>query len=191
MSNPAPPTLNYASRDSVRPRVGKFVVWLLIFGVLGFIANTGFIYLSVHSVLDSRWVYHDLMQNRKAFGREIDDSVIATLRRPLSLWLSQLAFIAACAWGLYLALGLAVSAVMVARGDERGEPRLRAYAKWKIFGAILTAVTLYWSSVQQLYFWVAATRHWPLGAGPPYVETVVLFVCAMIPARYVSRRLVA
>jgi hypothetical protein len=56
-------------------------------------------------------------------------------------------------------------------------------------GAVMTAVTLFWAASEQHEFWVAATRHVPVGSIPPYPEAFALFACAFFPAWWIGRRL--
>ena len=128
------------------------------------------------------------MQNPRAYGREIAPATIATLRRPVRLWASAGLLVAAAAFGLLLAINLLCAAVRTGSDPTGGSARLRTYARWKPVGAAATAAAFLWFGAESHAFWVAATRHWPVGnSAAPFLSSAVLFGCAWLPAWWVRR----
>ena len=173
--------LDYKSPGVIHGGRLLFRTTLALFAALGILANLGMIGLVTQELHQIQWIHHDLMQNARAHGREIDPLTIASLRDRRELWVASGAFGLALAFGLLLAIHLLVAAVSLARSDGAGVRRLSQYRRWKPLGVVLTAVTYIWSENENLNYWIAATRHHPLGSGPPIIQTAVLVACAMIP----------
>ena len=154
-----------------------------LFALLGIAANIGLVWLIVPQMNRAAWAHHDLMQNPRAYGREIAPATIATLRQPVRLWASAALLITAAAFGLLLAINLMCAAIQMGRDATREPHRLRAYARFKPVGAAATALSFLWFGAENHSFWVAATRHWPVGSSEaPYLSTAILFGCAWLPA---------
>jgi hypothetical protein len=132
------------------------------------------------------WAHHDLVRDPRAYGREIAPATIAAIRRPVRLWASAALLIAAAAFGLLLAINLMCAAIQMGRDAARASYRLRAYSRLKPLGAAATALAFFWFGAEDHGFWVAATRHWPLGSSAaPYLNSAILFGCAWLPAWWV------
>src|SRR5688500_16732382 len=86
--------LDYAAPTVKGGRRPYFRTGLFVFAAVGVFANLAFIALTTQQLHQAQWVHHDLMQNPRAYGREIDPATIASLRdwRPLA--------IAFCAFGI-------------------------------------------------------------------------------------------
>lgn len=173
--------LDYKSPGVIHGGRLLFRTTLALFAALGILANLGLIGLLTQQLHQIHWIHHDLMQNPRAYGREIDPLTIASLRDRRELWAASGAFGLGLAFGLLLAVHLLVAAVSLARSDGAGVRRLSQYRRWKPLGVVLTVVTYIWAGNENDIYWAAATRHIPLGSGPPIIETAVLVACAMIP----------
>jgi hypothetical protein len=150
--------------------------------------NLAFIALLTQQLHQAQWVYHDLMQNPRAYGREIDPTIIASLRDLRPIWIAFGAFGIASAFGLLLAVNLLFAATLLDRSKASAERRLTQYRRWKPVGIILTVVALFWAGSVNHNYWVAATRHIPVGSGPPIIETAVLVLCALLPWWWIGKR---
>jgi hypothetical protein len=80
---------------------------------------------------------------------------------------------------------------LMARDAVSAERRLSRCRRLKPLGIILTVVGLFWTQHVNLYYWVAATRHFPIGAGPPIIEAAVLVLCALFPWWWIGKDSVA
>jgi len=181
--------LDYASPQINRGGRGGFRAALTLFAAGGILANLGFIGLVTQQLHHAQWVYHDLMQNPRAYGREIDPVTIASLRDVRPFWTSFGAFGVASTFGLMLAVNLLVAASMIDRNAPAAGRRLTKYRRWKPLGIALTTVTSIWAGHVNYHFWVTATRHIPLGSGgPPIVSTTILVVCAVLPWWWIGKR---
>jgi hypothetical protein len=179
--------LDYAT--PARDAASHFRPLAILFALLGIAANVALVWLTVPQTHRAAWVHHDLMQNPLAYGREIAPATIATLRQPVRLWASAGLLISAAGFGLLLAINLLCAAVQMERDATRGCRRVRAYARLKPFGAAATALAFLWFGAENHAFWVAATRHWPVGSSEaPYLGTAILFGCAWLPAWWVRNR---
>jgi hypothetical protein len=92
------------------------------------------------------------------------------LRRSATLrptWTSFGAFGIASTFGLLLAVNLLVAAIAMDRNEAAADRRLTLYRRWKPVGVVLTVVASIWSGNVNHDYWVAATRHIPLGSGGP------------------------
>src|SRR5688500_12206453 len=149
--------LDYAS-PSVAP-AGRlyFRTMLGLFAVGGIIANLALIALTAQRLHQAQWVYHDLMQNPRAYGREIDPEVIESLRDLLVIRAAFVALVISSALGLLLAVSLLVAAVLLDRKEASARQRLTWYRRWKPAGIVLTVVTLFWADSANHNYWVAAT----------------------------------
>lgn len=180
--------LEYATPRGREEPVGEEVgVVGFLWAVLGIFMNLVFQWSAVRSVHESLGVYKSLMQNPQAYGRTVSPALIATLRLPLRLWVSQASLVVAGAFGLLLAIHLLVACVRERRDPEGALRRFRQYDRWKRLGAIVTTVAFYWAGSEDFEFWTAATRHIPLGGGPPVITSTILLVLAWAPAWYVRR----
>ena len=181
--------LDYASPRIKRGGRPYFRTVLTLFAAGGIFANLGFIALLTQQLHQSQWVYHDLMQNPRAYGREIDPVTIASLRDMRPIWTAFGAFGIASAFGLLLAVIMLVAASTMDRNGAAADRRLTQYRRWKPLGIVLTVVTSIWAGNVNSDYWVAATRHIPVGSGgPPIVSTTVLVVCAMLPWWWIGKR---
>jgi hypothetical protein len=179
--------------DYAAPRVARggrpwFRTALALFAVGGIFANGAFIAGLTRQLFESWWVYHDLMQNPKAYGREIDPEIIASPRDLRPLWVAAGAFGIAAAFGLLLAINLLVAAALFESKPASADRRLTRYRRYKPLGIVATAVTFFWVAIVNHDYWVAATRHVPVGSGPPIVETAVLVLCALVPWWWAGKR---
>ena len=154
---------------------------------MAFVFNVGLIGLSVWEFNRSSWVYHDLMHNRRAFGREIAPEVIVSLRHPYRVWISESVAAVAAGFGALLALNLFIAAKSLRSNSIGARRRFRQYRFWKPLGTLFTAAALYWSATEDSTFWIAATSHIPLGSGPPILSTAMLIVCGIVPVWWLRR----
>jgi hypothetical protein len=181
--------LDYAAPMATPGVVPQFPATAFLFAILGIAANAALVALTVPHMHRAAWAYHDLMQNPRAYGREIAPATIATLRQPIRLWASQGLLIAAASFGLLLGINLLCATVQMHRNPTRASHRLRVYGRLKPIGAAVTALAFLWSGAENHAFWVAATRHWPVGSSEaPYVSSAILFGCAWLPAWWVRNR---
>ena len=156
-------------------------------GACGGVANTGFVYLAVGGLHAAHWAYRDLMRDARAYGREVTPAIIASLREPRALWCAAAAFILASTFGLLLAVHLLRSLWQLDRSPEIGRRGIDRYRRLKPYGAALTAGAWFWYGMEDHEFWVAATRHIPVGSGPPVIETTVFLLCALVPWWWIRR----
>jgi hypothetical protein len=180
--------LDYASPRIKRGGRPGFRTALTLFAAGGILANLGFIALLTQQLHLALWIYHDLMQNPRAYGREIDPAIIASLRDTRPLWIAFGAFFVAAAFGLMLAGNLLVAATVLDRNETSGDRRLIRYRRWKPAGIAITVITLFWVDNVNSNYWVAATRHIPVGSGPPIITAAVLVLCAMLPWWWIGKR---
>jgi hypothetical protein len=182
-------SLDYASPRIKRGGRPGFRTALTLFAAGGILANLGFIALLTQQLHQALWVYHDLIQNPRAYGREIDPMTIASLRDVRPICISFGAFGIASTFGLLLAVNLLVAANMMDRNALAADRRLTQYRRWKPLGIALTVVASIWAGNVNHEYWVAATRHIPVGSGgPPIVSTTILVVCAMLPWWWIGNR---
>lgn len=176
--------LDYARPGLPRGDGWNFGRLWLIFAVLGIAANVGLVWNVVTGLHEASWAYHDLLQNSRAFGREIDPARIAMLRRPVGLWVSAGVLAATATFGLLLAINLLCAVIQRWRNTISTFDRLRVYARWKPIGAVGTTLALLWFGNENFTFWVTATNHWPIGSGDliQYLPFVIFFGCAWLPA---------
>jgi hypothetical protein len=179
--------------DYASPRVKRggrpgFRTALTLFAIGGIFANLWFIALLTQQLHQALWIYHDLMQNPRAYGREIDPAIIASLRDTRPLWIAFAAFGIAAAFGLMLAVNLLVAATILDRNEMSGDWRLMRYRRWKPVGTVVTVVALFWVDNVNSNYWVAATRHIPIGSGPPIITAAVLALCALLPWWWIGKR---
>lgn len=175
--------LDYATPALARGVGSNFRPVALLFALFGIAANGALVGLIVPQMHRAAWAHHDLTQNPRAYGREIAPATIASLRQPLRLWASAGVLIAAAAFGLLLAINLLRAAIQIGRDPGRASHRLRMYVRWKPLGAAATALAFLWFGAENHAFWVAATRHWPVGSSAaPYLPSAILFGCAYLPA---------
>ncbi|HEY7087700.1 MAG TPA: hypothetical protein VH518_06390 [Tepidisphaeraceae bacterium] len=181
--------LDYASPRIKRGGRPGFRTALTLFAAGGILANLGFIALLTQQLHQAVWVYHDLMQNPRAYGREIDAVTIASLRDVRAIWISFGAFGIASMFGLLLAVNLLVAATTIDRNEAGADRRLTQYRRWKPVGIVLTVVASIWAGNVNYDYWVTATRHIPVGSGgPPILSTTILVVCAMLPWWWIGKR---
>lgn len=180
--------LDYASPRVTRGGRPYFRTLLVLFGAGGIFVNLAFIALLTQQLHQAQWVYHDLMQNPRAYGREIDSVTIASLRDLRTIWIAFCAFGIASAFGLLLAVELLVAASLIDRRPASADRRLTHYRRWKPPGIVFTVVALLWAGNVIHHYWVAATRHIPVGSGPPVIETAVLVLCASLPWWWIGKR---
>jgi hypothetical protein len=178
--------LDYAPPRSVN-HFGVSVTLLVLFGACGLAMNLLFVTFTMQGLHRAHWVHHDLMQNPRAYGREIAPQTIATLRRPYALWASHGGMIVASSFGMLLAINLLVCAAQVRRRFAQSVHRIQWYIARKAIGAAITSAVYFWSGSASWEFWVAATRHIPLGSGPPLISTALLLLCALIPWWWAKR----
>lgn len=183
-----PRQLDYASSHTATGGRRLFRTALASFAVAGILANLAFIYFVIVSLHEAHWAYRSLMQNPTAHNREIDPITIASLRQPWDLWAASEALVLASAVGFLLAIHLLVLVTQISRRPERALVRANQYRRWKPVGATLTAATLYWFLSENSGFWVAATRHLPVGSRPPYLEAGLVAACALIPWWWLRHR---
>jgi hypothetical protein len=180
--------LDYASPRIKRGGRPGFRAALALFAAGGILANLGFIAVLTQQLHQALWIYHDLMQNPRAYGREIDPAIIASLRDTRPLWIAFGAFFIAAAFGLMLAANLLVAATVLDRNEASGDRRLMRYRRWKPAGIAITVVALFWADNVNSNYWVAATRHIPIGSGPPIITAAVLVLCALLPWWWIGKR---
>lgn len=173
--------LQYASPPAAPGDMRTFRVVALLFALLGILANLGLIAASVRSVHSASVAYQELTRNPRAYGRDIAPSTIATLRVPVRLWASQAMLIVAATLGLLLAISLLFATVQLHQNLLASSRYLSLYTRLKPFGAAASTAAFFWFGYEDLLFWVTASRHWPVGAGPPVFFSSVLFACALIP----------
>jgi len=166
-----------------------FRITLALLAVVGILANLAFIALATQQLHQAHWVYHDLMQNPRAYGREIDPVIIATFRDLRPIWIAFAAFRIASSLGLLLAVNLLIAACLMDRKEASAAGRLAQYRRWKPLGTVLTVVTFLWAANVSHNYWVAATRHIPVGSGPPIIQTALLVMCALLPWWFIGKRL--
>ena len=184
------PTLDYATAAAVGVSRTQFALGACFFGLFGLVANIGLIALVASSLQRTATAHPALLRNPRAFGREVDPTTIAALRQPVELWVADAAFILAAAFGVLLAICLMAAAVRARHDPSAAARYVTRYTRWKPIAAAATAATLVWSDCATQTFWNMATRHIPLGSGPPFVFTALVFFCAMVPhwwARSASR----
>lgn len=181
-------TLDYASPQTKGDSL-RVVIDFFVSAAVGFAVNLGFIALSIWSLHRSAWAYHDLTQNPHAYGRDVAPRTIALLRQPFTLWISELVFALAAAFGALLALHLFIAALQRHSRPDQSLRRFQEYRFWKPIGTFMTAAAFYWSTTEDNHFWNAATRHIPIGSGPPVLSTIMLIICGLLPAWWISRRL--
>jgi len=180
--------LDYASARVRRGGRPHFRNILRLFAAGGILANLGFIALLTQQLHQAQWVYHDLMQNPRAYGREIVPATIASLRDIRLMWTAFGVFGIASAFGLLLAVSLLIAACTMDRNGAAADRRLTQYRRWKPLGILLTVVATIWAGNLNYNYWVAATRHIPVGSGgPPIVSTTILVVCAMLPWWWIGK----
>ena len=174
--------LDYASPGAERGVSSLLRDGLGFSAAIGLLFNFGFIYLYIYSTYPARWAYQDLMQNPKAYGREIAPAIIASLRDPYGLWLSTGAAIVGLAFGMLLALHLLVAVVQMDRRPEASLRRMRQYERWKPIGALITVAALCWAGTESTDFWTRATRHHALGSDElTGIWAVLIAACALEP----------
>jgi hypothetical protein len=181
-------TLDYASgrtRTASRPLFKSVLSLLAIFGA---VANLWFIYLTVEAMHRAHWAYRDLMHNPRAHGRLIEPETIASLQKPWFLWVSSAALILASAFGLLLAIHLIRSLWQISRSPVRGWEGIARYRRCKPLGVAATALAFFCFASANFNFWVAATAHFPIGGGPPVIETAVLVICALLPWWWIGKQ---
>src|SRR5438128_816389 len=81
--------LDYASPGTKAGGRAAFRGGMIFCASAGLVANFGFVYLCVNDMYRASWVYHDLMQDPRAYGRVINPQIIASLRDPYALWISS------------------------------------------------------------------------------------------------------
>jgi hypothetical protein len=123
--------LDYATPAPSRGVGSHFRPLAVLFALLGITANLALVWLIVPQMHRAAWVHHDLMQNPRAYGREIAPATIAALRQPVRLWASGVILIAAAAFGLLMAINLMCAAIRMGKSAARPFHRLRAYARLK------------------------------------------------------------
>ncbi|MGB7160966.1 MAG: hypothetical protein WBD40_23095 [Tepidisphaeraceae bacterium] len=175
-----PRTLDYASPATRAKGAMPFRLAAGFFALGGIAFNTGAIWLIVLSCHRASWVYRDLLRDPRAYGREIAPMWIAELRFPVQFWIAHGALTLSLAFGLLLAIHLLAAAVCARRTPDETLRRLNEYRRWKPVGAIATVATGFWASSESHTFWVIATRHHPVGSGPPLVSSAILLLCAML-----------
>src|SRR2546423_1346966 len=136
--------LDYASPGTKAGGRAAFRTGMIFCASAGLVANFGFVYLCVNDMYRASWVYHDLMQDRRAYGRVIDPEIIASLRHPYALWISSGIMLFSAALGMLLALHLLVAAFAMNRTPGVSMHRLGQYVRWKPIGTIVTAVGFWW-----------------------------------------------
>jgi hypothetical protein len=181
MDSQPPHVLDYAPAPTRSARELRFTWLMTAFAVAGLVVNTLLIQRSIEAVHDAQWAYRQLTQNPRAFFREIDPVVIASLKEPRDLWVGAGLMSVAAAFGLMLAVLLLRSVWQLHWRMARGDRGMRLYRRLKPFGVIATAIGFFAFGVAHHEFWVAATRHNSLGSGPPFLETVMLALGGLTP----------
>jgi hypothetical protein len=126
--------LAYAQPSSGRPPRLPFRETAGLFAVLGIFANCFFVERAIASVHEAHLAHFRLDRFPSAFGREIDADVIASLARPVGLWVSSAAFGAAAIAGLPFAVRMLIAVVRLNRDEKTSLARLEHYATWKPAG---------------------------------------------------------
>jgi hypothetical protein len=180
--------LDYASSRIKRGGRPSSRTALTLFAAGGILANLAFIALLTQQLHQARWVYHDLTQNPRTYGREIDPITIASLQDVRTISMAFAASGLASAFGVLLAVSLLVAASRLDRNGAAADRRLMQYRRWKPLGIVLTVVALFWAGNENHNHWVAATRHTPVGSGPPIIETTVLVLCGLLPWWWIGKR---
>jgi hypothetical protein len=182
--------LEYASPTVGNAAGGHFRASALLFALLGGFMNVVFIAGAIANLHNARCMYYDLARDPRVYNREVAQSTILALRRPIGLWASELLMIASGAFGLLLAVHLFVAVLRLRKRPGAAVQRLREYAHWKPVGAIATTGALFWSGVENTDFFEAATRHGAIDFGPPlFVWAAVLLGCALLPLWWVCDEL--
>lgn len=161
---------------------------LIVFSLFGILANLWIIALLTMGYDQTRWVYHDLRQNPRAFFREIDPVTIASLQDLRPIWFSFSALTLAAGFGLVLALNLLVAAIRLPGHPDSANRRFAQYRRCKPVGILLTLTALFWASYESQCYWDAATRHHPVNGGPPFITATILALGALIPWWYIGKR---
>src|SRR4051795_4335861 len=121
--------LDYASPRIKRGGRPGFRTELTLFAAGGILANLGFIALLTQQLHEAQWVYHDLMQNPRAYGREIDPVTIASLRDHSSQSIALGAFGIALLFGCLLAIHLLAAVCLPHRKQSSTMQRLSTYRR--------------------------------------------------------------
>jgi hypothetical protein len=184
-----PPDVHSLAYASPGAKAGRWWFRPVLVGiaVLGLAANGFFICVSVETLDRASWAYHELVQNPRAYGRLVDPATVASLREPVGLRLAHGAFVVAAAFGMLLAVDLLAAARLLDRRPGDAARRLARYRRVKPFGAALTAASFFACSVTNQLFWEAATRHSPVGGGPPVLETAALLGFALLPCAWIPK----
>jgi hypothetical protein len=182
--------IDYASPQT-KGEFRRIVTDFLLIGGLAFVVNVGFIALSIWELHRSTWVYQDLMHNRRGYGREIAPETIASLRHPYGVWISESLSALATGFGALLALHLITAARLLLSNPNESVHRFRQYRFWKPIGTFLTAAAFFWASTEDSGFWIAATRHVPVGSWPPILPTLLFVICGLVPVWWVHRSVLA
>src|SRR5262249_5147769 len=136
-------TLDYATPSRDARVSAALMVVAVVFALGGLLLNGACIAGLVREFDRDRYVYHDLKQDPRAFGRTIDPDVIESLRRPIGLWLA-IGFMTCCsAAGMLFAVNLLIAAAMWRWRPRRAAQRLEEYVRWKRAGAMATTIAFY------------------------------------------------
>jgi hypothetical protein len=165
-----------------------FRAGLIVFAALGLVANLAVIGLTVRSLHAAHWAYRDLKCDDHAFSRQIAPATIESLRRPVGLWVASGVIGLALTKGMLLAVHLLVAAWQIDRRPAAADRRLDLYRRFKPWGVGMTAVAYLWFSFANMAFWIAATRHSPLGGGPPIISMLIVIVLALVPCWWIRPR---
>ncbi len=187
MGTRAAQPLDYATSAAQTYRRPALRSLLALSAIGGIVANLAFITLLTIQLHRSSWVDHELRQNPRAYGREIDPITIASLSDRRTLYAAFAAFALASAFGCLLAVNLLVSMVLVGKRYDSVIHRLAEYRRWKPLGVLLTAAAFFWAFTANFNYWVEATAHFPIGSGPPIIETALLLLCGMLPWSWVGK----
>jgi hypothetical protein len=187
--DPNAPTLDYVPPDALGTGSLRFRLVAVLLALAGVALNIGLIAVAVSGSFSASRAHRDLMLNPSAHGRQVDPETIASLRRPVRLWVSQLAMVAAAAVGLLLALRLLTAVPRLRRDPVGSEQVLENYARWQNVAALAAGVAFFWCGIETQAFWEAATRHIPVGSGPPVLGTAVLVAFELAPQWWVRRAL--
>jgi hypothetical protein len=187
MSQSAIHQLNYAAPRTSNVKPWHFWTGSAVLAFFGIVANLAFIIMTTGNLHRASWVRGELMQNPRAYGREIDRATIQKLREPTGVWVAGCAFGGAAAFGVLLATELMMAAIQARWKPDSSYRRLQNYRRWKPAGTALTVLTFFWTGCQMHAFWCTASRHVPVGSGPPYLVTLLLLVCAMLPIIWTSQ----
>lgn len=167
-------TLPYASPSTRSGGVRFFRTVLVVCAVLGLVANGGMVVLALRSMQRAGEGYEQLVQNSRAFGREVNAATIASLKDPVGLTICNGLMVLAAMLGAGLAVHLLIFVRQIGRWPDELATRMRFYRRWKPYAAGFTGLAFFCARVADDWFWVAATRHHPVGSGPPFVATAVL-----------------